>query len=281
MIPKRKTMNKFKDILICTDLDGTLLRSDKSLSKENAEAIEYFKSEGGRFTFITGRMYYYARDTYDKVKPNAPIGCINGGGLYDYEAEKYTWYEEISTECAHLVDAVLEQIPEMGVQIHTPHRLYFHRDNDNMKRFREITGVPDLQCHYREVREPWTNIVLGDMNVEHVMRAAEIFAAHPLASKFDFIRSERTLYEILPKGITKATALVKLCEQLCIPMSHAVAIGDYNNDIGMIRAAGVGVAVGNALPEVKAVADYVTVTNDEHAIAHVIDAIDRGEIVFN
>ena len=67
-------------ILICTDLDGTLLRNDKSISRENSEAIEYFKGEGGYFTFITGRMPYTSRRLYDMVKPNAPIGCINGGG---------------------------------------------------------------------------------------------------------------------------------------------------------------------------------------------------------
>ena len=73
-------MKKFEGILFCTDLDGTLLRSDKTLSKRNLEAIEYFKSEGGLFTFVTGRMPCTALNLYNTVKPNAPIGCINGGG---------------------------------------------------------------------------------------------------------------------------------------------------------------------------------------------------------
>ena len=70
-----------------------------------------------------------------------------------------------------------------------------------------------------------------------------------------------------------------LCEHLGIPMSRTIAIGDYNNDIGMIRAAGVGVAVANALPEVKAVADFISTSNEENAIARVIEALDKGEIV--
>ena len=89
-------MNKFKDILICTDLDGTLLRSDRSLARENVEAIEYFKSEGGRFTFITGRMYFFVKEMYDMVKPNAPVGTINGGALYDFEKEKYTFLQKLT-----------------------------------------------------------------------------------------------------------------------------------------------------------------------------------------
>ena len=78
-------MKSFEGILICTDLDGTILRDDKTVSEENREAIEYFKSEGGYFTFITGRMPYFAKDIYEMIKPNAPIGCINGGGIYDFE----------------------------------------------------------------------------------------------------------------------------------------------------------------------------------------------------
>ena len=74
------TLGKFDGILICTDLDGTLLKNDKTISRENLDAIEYFKKEGGYFTFITGRMPYFAREIYNRVSPNAPIGCINGGG---------------------------------------------------------------------------------------------------------------------------------------------------------------------------------------------------------
>ena len=73
-------MKKFEGILICSDLDGTLLRADKSVSKENLEAIRYFQREGGRFTFITGRVPEAARKIYEAVRPNAAIGCFNGGG---------------------------------------------------------------------------------------------------------------------------------------------------------------------------------------------------------
>ena len=77
-------MKKFEGILICTDLDGTLLRDDKSISAKTLEKIEYFKSEGGYFTFITGRMPFFVKNIYDLINPNAPFGCINGGGIYDH-----------------------------------------------------------------------------------------------------------------------------------------------------------------------------------------------------
>ena len=66
-------MKKFNGILMCTDLDGTLLRNDKTISRENKEAIEYFKSEGGLFTFITGRMPSYVSDIYREFEDREPL----------------------------------------------------------------------------------------------------------------------------------------------------------------------------------------------------------------
>ena len=81
-------MGKLDGILIVTDLDGTLYKNDKSISHQNREAIDYFKREGGYFTFITGRMPYYSMDAYDSVMPNVPFGCINGGGVYDGKTKR-------------------------------------------------------------------------------------------------------------------------------------------------------------------------------------------------
>ncbi|MBQ7829115.1 MAG: HAD hydrolase family protein [Clostridia bacterium] len=108
------------------------------------------------------------------------------------------------------------------------------------------------------------------------MRAIELLNDHPKADEFDFVRTERTLYEVVPKGVNKGGALPRLAAALGIEMSKVVAIGDYHNDIAMLRAAGVGVAVANAVDEIKAVADYITVSNEEHAIARVIEELDRG-----
>ena len=113
-------MGKFDGILICTDLDGTLFADDKSVSRENREAIEYFKREGGRFTFITGRMPYYASRIYRLVQPNAPFGCANGGGLYDGETGKYIYVETLSSAALELVEAAMKAVEGIGFQANTP-----------------------------------------------------------------------------------------------------------------------------------------------------------------
>lgn len=271
-------MGKFDGILICTDLDGTLLKKDKSVSKENIEAIEYFKNEGGLFTFITGRMPYTSSKIYEIVKPNAPIGCINGGGVFDFEKDEYLWMETLPDDAYELVEYIEKEIPEIGVQVNTSRTIYFTRDNPAMVRFRELTGAPYITSEYKDIKYPVAKMIFAHLEDEIILKVAELLANHPKGEMFDFIRSERTLYEILPKGISKSVALLKLAEILNI--NKTVAVGDYNNDVTMIKAASVGVAVDNACPEAKAVADYITVNHEEHAIAKIIQDIDAGIIKF-
>ena len=102
---------------------------------------------------------------------------------------------------------------------------------------------------------------------------------HPKAEKFDFIRSERRLYEVLPKGTSKGALLLKLADLLGVDRKKTIAVGDYNNDISMIECAGVGIAVSNARKCVKAVADRITVSNEENAIAQIIYELDKGKIL--
>lgn len=273
-------MKKFEGVLICTDLDGTLLRNDKTVSRENAEAIEYFKSEGGFFTFVTGRMPYFSDSVYKMVKPNAPIGCINGGGIYDFEAGEYVYTNILSREALDLVEYAEKNVPGIGISIYTFERIYFSAENSAMEEFRAVTGVANAVKPYREIDIPMAKIVFGDEDADSLKRLTEVLNSHPLAEKFSFVSSELTLYEILPKGVNKGSVLPHLASHLGIDMSRTVAIGDYNNDIPMISAAGVGIAVANACEAAKAAADLVTVSNEKHAIARVIADIESGRIRF-
>ena len=269
-------MNKFKGMLFCTDLDGTLYDDDKTVSKQNLDAIEYFKSEGGIFTFITGRVPATSGAVCEIIRPNGPYGCFNGGGIYDPHKQRYLWNAFLPENVAELVREVDRQLPEMGIQYNTESGVYFNKDNPAMVRFREVTGLPNIGGHYAQLREPAMKIVFAHTEESQILALAELLNSHPKAEEFDFIRSEKTLYEILPKGVSKGSALGKMAELLGIRKDKTIAAGDYNNDVSMIKAAGVGFAVANAVEEAKAVADHITVSNREHAIAAIIDGLDKG-----
>lgn len=270
-------MKRFNGLLFCTDLDGTLYTSDKKVSRQNLEAIEYWKSEGGLFTFITGRVPQTSKAVYDIIKPNAPYGCGNGTGIYDQEQGCYLWKEFLPGEMLELLREVDMKMPEMGIQLNTEKVVYFNKDNDAMVRFRTVTGLPNIQCHYEEVLDPVLKVVFAHKDETQITALMELLQKHPKADQFDFIRSERSLYELLPKGASKGKALLKMAELLGVPQQKTIAVGDYNNDISMVKTAGIGFAVANAVEEVKAAADYVTVSNNEHAIAAIIDGIENGE----
>ncbi len=268
-------MGKFDGILICTDLDGTLLRNDGTISLENISAIEFFKSEGGTFTFVTGRMPFYTSDFYNAVKPNAPFGCVNGGGLYDYIAEKYIWMCPMKDDAVELIRCVDNKFPDVGIQVNTFYKTYFCKENPTMENFRKATKLDKIVCDYTEINEPIAKVIFGSESNEEILEIEKNLLSHPMAEKFDFVRSERTLFEILPKGSGKGCAVKKLCEYLNIDINKTVAIGDYNNDISMLQAARLGIAVSNACPDVLKAADRITVSNEEHAIQKVINDLNE------
>ena len=170
---------------------------------------------------------------------------------------------------------------DLGIQVNTFENIYFCKENTQMEIFRRITGLPNLTADYKKIDEPIAKILFGDSDPEVITHLAKILTEHPKAYMYDFIRSEPNLFEILPKGSGKGNLIPKLAGIVGISMDNTIAVGDYYNDISMLKAARIGVAVANACDEAKEAADFVTVSNDEHAIAKIIRDIDSGRICFD
>ena len=268
-------MGKFDGMLFCTDLDGTLYSSNTEVSKENLDAIAYFKAEGGLFTFITGRVPMTSSEACRIIQPNAPYGCINGGGIYDPVKDAYLWHATLPDAALELMEYVDERLPEIGIQVNTEKGVYFSKDNVAMEWFRQVTGMPPNMRDYHDIPEAMLKVLFAHHEDDMIDEVERLLAEHPASKNYDFIRSEKVLYELLPKGVSKGAALEKMAELLGIDMRNTVAVGDYENDVSMIRAAGIGYAVANARPAAKAVADRITVSNDEHAIAAIVAELDR------
>ena len=119
-----------------------------------------------------------------------------------------------------------------------------------------------------------SKIIFTHHEEEQICNVQKLLRSHPKADKFDFIRSEHSLYEILPKGVSKGNLLLKLADLLGIDRNKTIAVGDYDNDISMVKCAGIGYAVSNARDSVKEVADKITVSNEENAIAAIIEELE-------
>lgn len=270
--------NKFEGILLVTDLDGTLLKKDKSISSENLEAIEYFKANGGKFTIITGRLPLALAGIDKIVNPNVPMCCGNGGMIYDGIGKKVLMAKTMSAEALELVKFVDENMPEIGQQINTTEHIWFTKYNEAMYRARTLSKLPDLSCHYSEINEPIMKLLFADMDTDKIVRLTKMLEKHPLMKKFDGVSSEPIYYEILPKGVSKGASLPILCDIIKTDIGRTIAIGDNNNDAEMLKTAKIGYAVANASEIAKKAADRITVSNEENAIAAVISEIDSGKI---
>lgn len=216
-------------------------------------------------------------DAYRAVAPNAPFGCINGGGVYDAERGEYVWLSKLADEAGELVSHIEKKFPNVGIQTCCFDKTYFSKENNVTVRFRAQTDLPNIFCPFHEVKEPVAKVLFCTDIEEEIKAIERELRSHPLAYKFDFIRSEHSLFEILPKGVHKGVSIDKMVEYLGVDRAKTVAVGDYDNDVGMLKSAGLGIAVANASKAALDAADVVTVSNEEHAIAEVIYGIESGK----
>ena len=117
-------------------------------------------------SFITGRPPLTAGRAISLARPNVPIGCFNGGGIYDHMQGKYVFLYELDEASRALADAVYENIPEVAVHFYTPRQTYFARVNEASERYSLITGLDFPRAHYRDIKEPIIKMVFASLSGE-------------------------------------------------------------------------------------------------------------------
>lgn len=253
--------------LLVSDMDHTLLDEQSRLSPENLEAIRRHVVGGGLFTVATGRAPAAIR-VFPELLPyiGLPVVTGNGGQVVDLSAgdrvlQRWTLPE---TVCP-LLDEALKRFPAVGAVAYYALDGFFS--------FRVTPGVEGLiakeqrpapLCTVEDSPKPWNKTL---MTGEHAY-LAEVKAW--LDARLDglgrTVFSEETYLEILPLGVSKGSALAAILKLEGIEPQEVVAVGDAPNDLEMIQLAGLGVAVANAAPELRAAADAVVCSNDDHAI---------------
>lgn len=270
-------MGKFDGILLCTDLDDTLLTTDKKISEENKKAIEYFKSEGGLFTFATGRVIQGAKMMLEHISPNAPMICFNGGGIYDFIHDKLLWSVYLDEKAVEVVEFFERKFPQSGIEVCSETTVYIAKSNHIVQEHLAFEKLPEAYVDYHQIEEKWKKVIFM-VEEEEIPAVRELISSSKFADKYTFIRSSPNYYELLPKGSDKGAGLLRLAEILRIDPKMTISIGDNENDVTLIKNAGVGVAVANAEPEAREAADYITVDNNSSAVSAVIHAINDGQI---
>lgn len=248
-----------KHLLLISDLDGTLLPSDKRIPPEDLEIIRQFQAAGGRFTIATGRTYEAASVYLEQVQPNAPVILYNGAMLFDPMKKQHIATLPLASSVRQIVRELLDWNPDMGAEILTADGIYVIRLNAVERQHIATCGVSPV----------FTDLA----HAPEVDRLAA-YAASRQDTEVEYVRSADVFLEILPAGVSKGTAIARFRDRLADRDTQIAAAGDYDNDLTMLQHADVGIAPANAQPNVKAAADLVLPdTCDQHGLPRLMQQL--------
>lgn len=263
---------------IFLDLDGTLLNDEKEITLGNRVALQKALDLGHRVVITTGRPLVSAKIQNEKLGLTGQ-GCYiiayNGGMIYDCGADKVIYKNYLDANVAIKAVRVCNSINVHAQTYDDTHILVEPNHNpDALERYSRFSGLP-----YRQLDSFEGNIGSGVPKVlvisygnRPALENAEKLLKEALAGAADCLYSSNSFMEVVAPGLNKGNAIVHLCGLLGVSLEDSIACGDQENDILMLKTAGIGVAMANAIDQAKAVADYVTVNDNNHdAIAEVVE----------
>lgn len=265
---------KYDKIALFTDLDGTLLNSQRQVSPENLQAISRFVAEGGLFAISTGRAPVNALDVLPELPINTWSVVLNGAESYHFPRSEAAHMHTLPQDRMRpLIDWVLARYPEINVQVCTQDRLLFFSDPQYQDRDFVDTHQPmsfvDVTA---ALASPWLKALF--CGPREILEQIQTYAEQTgVAETVACVFSTYTYLEFLPRNVSKGACLHMLRQQEELRGRTFIAIGDYSNDIELLKEADIAVTVDNALPEVKAIAHHITRSNDDHALADLIERI--------
>jgi hypothetical protein len=235
--------------MIALDLDGTLLNKGV-VSAENAKWVEAAIRAGKKVVLSTGRALRDVRSIAENLNLDGPFVINNGSEVWKSPEELHIRHEIDPQIIARLFRLIEKYRDEVNFWAHTVTERI------------DARNVPE-----RLNSVQWLQFSIGSANPDHLKEIREEVAGW---NCLEISNSAVNNVEFNPFGVSKASGLKEVCRLLGISMSETIAVGDSLNDIAMIRAAGLGVAMGNAQEPVKREADTVAPPCTEDGVAHVI-----------
>ncbi|MEC9484252.1 MAG: Cof-type HAD-IIB family hydrolase [Candidatus Izemoplasma sp.] len=257
--------------MVVADLDGTLLKSDLSISNQTIEAINQLRDKGIIFTIATGRPEQLVKEVVDNLNIDIPVIMYNGSvvghpfqeeRLFEKGLDQKT-VKEIITYCEQ------EQITYMPyhrdmILSHPNSRLSFYQKrNQKLPKkqravFKDITSVEAIEKYI------FHKILL--IEYDH-KRYDEITEKMQTYDGISVVASNVGFIDINPLGVSKGDGLKRLADYFNVSLDDIVVFGDQDNDVSILAAAGIGVAMENASKKAKKAADEITDSNDEDGVA--------------
>ena len=265
--------------LIVSDIDGTLLRSDKHVSEKTKSKIFKLIDDGHVFAIATGRMHGAGKIITKEVDYDGYLISCNGAVVKHLKTGEVIQAIELDKDLAAKVVAVCEAYGAY-YHLYDIEAIYASANWHLAQKYAE--GMPKLPEAFRfQVTFPEDlpamvgHFPIYKIGIYH--EVPEIFISIIEALKrvesLETCMSLDTSFDVMAKGVTKATGIEAIRRHYQIPIEDVIAFGDNENDIDMISYAGVGVAMENATDALKAVANFVTVSNDDDGLVYALERL--------
>lgn len=268
--------------LICIDMDGTLLNSKHEVSDENKKAIKKAHDRGVNIALCTGRMFLSAKYYADLIGINTPIIASNGAFIKNGYNDKAIYENPLPKDIAIEIYKIAKKYG-LTIQFNSWNVLFMetpaseehayvvmNRDLPEEKRVKFI-----INEKLDEAIQNYEGNILKAGVIEKAANKDKLWTAKEeikdiFRDKLHVVSSGDNNFEITVGSVSKGNAAAFLANMLNIPQEEVMCIGDSENDLSMIKYAGIGVAMGNGLDIVKEAADFITDTNDNSGVGKAI-----------
>ena len=255
------------------DLDGTLLDDEKNISDENKRAIKYVQSKGAYVCVCSGRQFDIANDFRKKAGADKYLIFSNGSGICDCDANEVLFASIIPKEIGYDLHKYISD-KDAYIRADTKYGRYINDKSFGVST--EILLKEDEVYDFYENNEV-LQISIGSESeriIDEISKEIKEKIAHlvKIENRYVIELNGRMVWHInvVNNSSSKGNAIYGLCKYLKWDLKDVIAIGDDLNDLSMLKTAGLGIAMGNALDEVKNVAKEVTKTNEENGVAEVL-----------
>jgi len=252
------------------DLDGTARSRRLGITPGVRGAIAAARARGVRVCVATGRMWRSAEPWIRQLRADSPAILYNGGQVLEFEAGRTVYERRLPATAARAALQLIRHLPDVQPHLYLDDRVLVERPHPLTDAFTADDGltaevVPSFDACLEA--DPHKILIIGpEARVANLQRSVRE-AALPVHA----VQSEPVYLEILPPGVSKGEALRAVCDALGLELERTIAIGDNWNDVEMIEAAGLGVAMGHAPEGVRATAGYVCGTAEEEGVREVIE----------
>ena len=261
--------------LIAIDLDGTLLNDAKEVDPESIRAIHSAQKQGVKVVLCTGRPYLAMKNLVAKIgfSDEDYIAVFNGGQIRKAQSGELVYRNDLSREdmLAWVQECQRLNLPLNVIDDEWVYEPLSYPKDYPSQYVKKLTTAPSKQVDFESFGPDQVfNKFVINVDADHLDRQLKIIRQE-MVGEYSLSRSYPFQLEIMARGVHKGLALIQLGQLLSIDLADMVGIGDQGNDLPLLETAGHPVAMGNAIPKVKDLAEYVTTTNNKAGVAQAID----------